>query len=177
VGASQLAANSVDPSHIVSDGVGASEIAAGAVGSSEIADGAVGMAELDTPADNGGSAVQWIELEAGENFHYGNAATFTPTANGRCLVVTTAWVSTADGLNDDEAYLRTAREQEGQSSHDGLEGPYFPRIPDGSHASITASAIWDVTAGQATRFGCSLFVRETDFLGDPLHCRTTWFCQ
>jgi len=177
VGANQLAPNSVNDFHIATDGVGAAEIAAGAVGAAELADGAVGMAELETPADNAGSGVQSLTLEAGENFLYGNAATFTPSANGRCLVVTTAGITTVDGINDDDAHLRTAREEDGQSSHDGLEGPFFPRIPDGSRGTLTVSAIWDVTAGQPTRFGCSVFVRETDFEGDTLRCRTSYFCQ
>lgn len=177
VGLNQLAPNSVNATHIAAGAVGASEIADGSVGSAELADGSIGMAEVDLPAGNAGSGADSLTLEAGDNFHYGNATTFTPSADGRCLVVSTATIYTGDGADTGTAWVRTAREQNGADAHDGREGPYVPRIPDQSHETVTTSAVWDVDAGLPIRFGCFVFAQTSDFEGDNLRCLTSYLCH
>jgi hypothetical protein len=177
VGTEQLAPGSVHSYHITAGAVGASQIADGTVGAAELADGSVGMAEVDLPAGNAGNGVESLVLGAGDNYHYGNAPTFVPSAAGRCLVVSTVTIYTDDGPNTDMAWVRTAREEDGVDSHDGLDAPIFPRIPDESHESMTLASVWDVTAGEPTRFGCFVFVADTDCRNDTLLCRTSYFCQ
>ena len=154
----------------------AAHIQTNAVGASEIADGAVGMAELDLPGASAGNG--YATLDGGDNYLFGNAPTFTPPASGKCLVTVTASVFTADGANTDLAWLQTAREENAtQRTRDPLDGPLFPRIPDDSTGTLSATYVWDVTAGRPTRFGCFVFVDDAEFVGDNLTCRTSWLCQ
>jgi hypothetical protein len=177
VGAEQIGDGAVGSSEIAANAVGAVHIANDAVGTIEIAAGAVGMAEVDLPIGNAGNGTPDLTLDSGDNYHFGNATTFTPSANGKCLVITTATIYTEDGQNADLAFLQTAREENLTQSRDLLDAPIFPRIPDKSTGSLTVSAVWDVTANRATRFGCYVFVDDTSFVGDGLRCRTTYSCQ
>jgi len=177
VGTEQLAPDSVRSHHIAAGAVGASQIADGSVGAAELADGSLGMAEIDLPAGNAGNGTQSLTLASGDNYHYGDATTFTPSATGRCLVMSTVTIFTGDSDNTGQAWVRTAREERGIDSHDGLDAPLFPNIAKQGRESMTLSSVWDVNAGEATRFGCFVFVRDADFRDDLVWCRTSYLCQ
>ena len=175
IGPEQIAEQAIGPDQIAPDAVRAAHIQSNAVGSTEIVDGSVGMAEVNLPAETvlNGDAV----LDGGDNFLFGSAPTFTPSASGRCLVTVTAWVYTADGANEDLAWLQTARDEGNAKARDTLEGPNFPHIPDKSSGSVTTTFVWSVTAGKPTRFGCFVFADDTSFIGDGVKCRTSYLCQ
>jgi hypothetical protein len=176
IGPEQLALQAIGPEQLAPDAVRAPHIQAAAVGASEIADGSVGMAEVELPA---GSALQGdLVLAGGDNYLFGTAPAFTPSANGKCLVTVTASIYTANGANADDAWLQTAREEDGnRRARDPLEGPYFPHFADRSAGTLTTSYVWDVAAGRPTRFGCFVFVDDATFENDTLTCRTSWLCQ
>jgi hypothetical protein len=156
-------------------------IAANAVGSSKIVDGGVDMADtvnwMDSSADSATfSSGDYIYL-------YGRS--FTPSANGQCMVmVSAAIVSTGSADTGTPPLLDTIRSINGGApSVDPVTQIPFSAGDVTSSQPIGASVnwVWNVTAGQATRFGCR--INDPDGTGadwgsdETARCRIAYICQ
>jgi hypothetical protein len=156
------------------------DIAANAVGSAEIADGSVDMADTRN----------WMGFNIGYAYFVGGSGnpaitiwgtTFTPSANGTCLVIANAFITSGGNANDDpQPTLDTAVDRGGSIASDPyVDIPFSPQDVDGNE-DLTASTtyIWSVNGGQATRFGCQVSDPDGDWDTDEVvRCRFSYICQ
>jgi hypothetical protein len=164
------------------------QIAANAVGSAEIADNSVDMADTRNwmgshlDSDYFGSA-------DGRGYIYLYGSSFTPSADGSCMVIANAWIRSSSGgsaSSGGSPTLGTFMNFIGDSYNrpdPTVPVPFSPGDVDDEHP-ITASAtwVWAVTGGRATRFGCFVSdpdgIAGTDWDSDEyISCRISYICQ
>ena len=155
-------------------------IAANAVGSAEIADNSVDMADTRN----------WIGFNIGSaNFLGGSGnsdiniwgTTFTPSADGICLVIVNAYISSGGSANSyPYPTLDVIVDRNGSISQDPyVDMPFAPSDASSSQpVSASNNYVWTVNAGQATRFGCQVTDPDGSWDGDELlRCRISYICQ
>lgn len=156
-------------------------IAANAVGSSKIVDGGVDMA--DTVNWMGSGADSTTFSSGGYIYLYGPS--FTPSANGQCMVmVSAAIVSGGSADTGTPPVLDTIMSINGGAPNvDPVTQMPFSAGDVTSSQPIGASVnwVWNVAAGQATRFGCR--INDPDGAGadwgsdETARCRIAYICQ
>ena len=156
------------------------DIAANAVGSAEIADGSIDMADTRNWMGFNIWAADFVGGSGNPDITIWSTA-FTPSANGTCLVIANAFITSTGNANaDPQPTLDTAVDRGGSISSDPyVDMPFSPQDVDGNE-DLTASTtyIWSVNGGQATRFGCQVSDPDGDWDTDEtVRCRISYICQ
>lgn len=148
----------------------------------------VGMSQLNIPMGSGTGTGQFSGgTTAGDLYVIPSGAGFVPSATGKCLVTTSAYIfntGTGEAKSDPTAYLRTAKQVgTGTPNHDGdnpiwfAEGDVTNKKP--THAS--AGFMWSIDPAdinQSVKFGCYVIDQPGDWDSDEsVFCRVSYLCQ
>jgi hypothetical protein len=177
----KIADNAVTTAKIADNAVTTAKIANGAVTNVKIADDAVDMAKLNIPMAYGERS--GVALASGSSdaylYLFPTSFTFTPNANGRCLVNATATIL-SDGTGDDgdNPYVRTAIQRGSSNSNDGATEMRFHDVSNGNPDSAAATFVWTVNAGEQTTFGCYIWDPGGNWSSDEtVNCRVSYVCE
>jgi hypothetical protein len=135
--------------------------------------------ESDTMGKGSSGATDLIK-DGGDQYIW--ATTFTPSADGKCLVNVDATISSSGTGNDPKhPYMRTAKYTgTGGSEKDNWDDRYFSETAhdDGRNANATAVYIWPVTGGQQTKFGCYVYNYDNNWDDDEtVTCHVAYICN
>ncbi len=187
----KLADNSVTTLKIVDSAVTTAKIADSAVTTAKIADdavtaakiaaNAVGMSEINHSQTMGTFSASRSTIDPGGGQYVMSTASFTPPADGKCLVVVDAVIYTAGSADQEpRPYIRTAkRSTSGGDEMDEWADRFFASNVDSTKkASVTASHIWDVYANDATTFGCYEYNADNNWSDDEnIVCNVSYVCN
>jgi hypothetical protein len=168
---------------IADNAVDSAKIADGSITSSDIHANAVGMSALDHANLIGTfSPPPERTISGGGEKYIFSSASFTPSANGRCLVIVDAIITTPGAGNDPtHPYIQTARRRNGSVyDTDSWGRRYFSNVADndGRTASATASYVWDVYSGENTTFGCWFGNVNNNWDDDEMvTCHVSYICM
>ncbi len=178
VGAAEIATDAVGSAEIVADAVGSAEIASDAVGSAEIATNAVNMSEINATMGSGNDYDYASHRVANYANYLFPASSFTPEAGGQCLVIATVDVSSGGTQNRYGAWVRTAK-RTGVDSYGNHQVYMATSNSDGQILSTTVTEVMSVTGGEATRFGCYIYVSNDGSWTDDEYwtCNVSYLCQ
>lgn len=156
------------------------DIAANAVGSAEIADGSVDMADTRNWIGFGIDSAMFLAGTGNPDLYIWGQA-FTPSANGSCLVIANAFITSTGYAEDDpQPALDLAIDRGGSVSSDPyVDIPFSPQdVNTNEDLTASNSYVWSVNAGQATRFGCLVSDPDGDWDTDEVvRCRISYICQ
>jgi hypothetical protein len=152
-------------------------IASDAVGSNEIAADAVSLSEINGVLGAGISGtITSTPINLLSNYLYPSNRSFTPSANGQCLVIATVNVNSTGSQNALEAWIRVAKTTDSGNST-GNYRIYMPPVSNGL-SSATVSDIMSVTAGQLTNLGCYIYASDDSWTDDEYwYCNVAYICQ
>lgn len=152
-------------------------ISTNAVGSDEIAADAVSMSEIAGVLGAGSSGdISSTAISSGGNHAYPSSGSFTPSANGTCLVIASVNVYSSGSQNAIKAWIRTAKYTINGNNY-GNQRVYMP--PTSNHlSSSTVSDIMSVNAGVTTDFGCYIYADDASWTDDETwYCNVVYICQ
>jgi hypothetical protein len=182
VGSDEIVDNSIAVDDIGTGAVGSDEIINNSITADDIGPDAVGMSEIDESdtMGKGSSGATDLIKDGGDQYIW--ATTFTPSADGKCLVNVDATISSSGTGNDPKhPYMRTAKYTgTGGSEKDNWDDRYFSETAhdDGRNANATAVYIWPVTGGQQTKFGCYVYNYDNNWDDDEtVTCHVAYICN
>jgi len=168
-----------DP-QIAADAVTSAEILNSTITADDIGSNAVGMAEINHDQTMGSFSADHRTVDDGGGQYIMSNESFTPPVDGKCLVIVDAVISTGGSANSEpRPYIKTARRSGGTNEADEWSGRYFPsNVDSDKDTAVTASHLWDVSAGVTTTFGCYAYNRDGDWSDDEyVYCRVSYVCN
>ncbi len=156
-------------------------IAGDAVTAAKIADNAVGMAAINHSETMGSFSASHRTITGGGGQYVMSTASFTPPANGKCMVIVDAVIYTAGSASDEpRPYIRTAKSSiAGGLEIDPWADRFFPsNVNSGMKSAVTASYLWDVYQNDRTTFGCYVHNSNNDWQDDEsVVCNVSYVCN